>query len=170
MLVGSIALIAAILLAGHPASAEADGVPGSRRGHDALALCDAAMDQSDQGARLAMLDQGLALAETALRDDDGDAAAHFAVFCTLGRRLQLRPLDWRSLSAIGRLRREIDRALELAPASPGMLTGKGTMLLKLPRILGGNASEGERLLRRALDVSPGFAPAERALVEAGIGR
>ena len=41
------------------------------------------------------------------------------------------------------------------------------MLLELPRLFGGDRDEGERLLRRALEIAPGFADAERAIVEHG---
>ena len=108
-------------------------------------------------------DRGLATAESAIGEDDADAAAHFAVFCNLGRQLQLRSIGFLTFFDVRRLRREIDRTLELAPHSPGVLTAKGVLLLRLPRLLGGDTSEGERLIRRALEVAPGFAPAEEAL-------
>jgi hypothetical protein len=41
------------------------------------------------------------------------------------------------------------------------------MLLELPRLLGGAAAEGEKLLRRALEIAPGFARAARALADRG---
>ena len=134
---------------------------------EALALCDFAAEEHDIAARAALLDRGLALAEQAVASDDGDAAAHFAVFCNLGRRLQLHPISFDSLMSIRRVRREIDRTLALTPNAPGVLTAKGIMLLELPRLLGGDPPEGERLLRRALEIEPDFADARRALAEHG---
>lgn len=142
-------------------------MPGSPRGLEALALCRSAAEQTDTSTRLTLLERGLALAEEAVEHDDADAAGHFAVFCNLGRRLQLHPLNPGNLFAVRRVRREIDRTLALAPDSAGVLTAKGTMLLELPRVLGGDASEGERLLRRALEVDPDFEDARRALEEHG---
>ena len=65
-----------------------------------------------------------------------------------------------------RLRREIDRTLELAPDYADALVGKGELLCELPRVLGGDAAEGERLLRAALRVDPGFIEARLGLVRA----
>ncbi len=158
--------IAAVLL-GSVTSARAHTLPGSPRGLEALALCRFAAEQNDTSARLALLERGLALAEEAVEHDDADAAGHFAVFCNLGRRLQLRPLSFGNLFAIRRVRREIDRTLALTPDAPGVLTAKGIMLLELPSLLGGDATEGERLLRRALEVDPDFEDARRALAEHG---
>jgi len=162
---GTSLLLAAVWLLGHAVSAPADTLPGSVRALEALALCHAAASETDATARLALLDRGLTLAEAAVEADDADAAGHFAVFCTVGRRLQLRPLGLGSLGEIRRVRREIDHALALAPRSAQVLTAKGTMLLELPRLLGGDRDEGTRLLRQALAIAPGFADAERALAQ-----
>jgi hypothetical protein len=162
---GTTAVAVAVLLLGQGASTRADTLPGSFRALDALALCNAAARQSDDASRSAFLERGLALAEAAVEADDGDAAGHFAVVCNLGRRLQLHPLGWGSLAAVRRVRHAIDRALELAPRSPQVLTAKGIMLLELPRLLGGDRDEGARLLHRALEVAPGFADAERAIAD-----
>lgn len=153
----------AVFSIGLVAYARADTLPGSSRAHEALALCDAATRETDRQVSLTLLDRGLATAESAIGEDDADAAAHFAVFCNLGRQLQLRSIGLLTFFDVRRLRREIDRTLELAPHSPGVLTAKGVLLLRLPRLLGGDTSEGERLIRRALEVAPGFAPAQEAL-------
>jgi hypothetical protein len=163
----TISLLVAVLVLGTASSARADTLPGSFRALEALALCNAAAHQDERGARSALLDRGLALAQTAVDADDADAAGHFALFCNLGRRLQLHPLGLGSLAAVRRVRHAIDRALELAPRSATVLTAKGIMLLELPRLFGGDRDEGWRLLRRALEIAPGFADAERAIVEHG---
>jgi len=159
--------IAAVLLAGPLTSARSDTLPGSPRGLEALALCRFAAEERDTATRAALLDRGLALAEQAVASDDGDAAGHFAVFCNLGRRLQLHPISFGSLMSIRRVRREIDRTLALTPNAPGVLTAKGVMLLELPGVLGGDPPEGERLLRRALEIEPAFAEARQALAAHG---
>ena len=159
--------IAAVLLAGPLTSARSDTLPGSPQGLEALALCRFAAEERDTATRAALLDRGLALAEQAVASDDGDAAGHFAVFCNLGRRLQLHPISFGSLMSIRRVRREIDRTLALTPNAPGVLTAKGVMLLELPGVLGGDPPEGERLLRRALEIEPAFAEARQALAAHG---
>jgi hypothetical protein len=155
--------LAVVLLAGLVPFARADTLPGSTRAHEALALCDASTRETDRQLRFALLDRGLAAAESAVGEDDADAAAHFAVFCNLGRQLQLRSIGLLPFFDIRRVRREIDRTLELVPRSPGVLTAKGLMLIELPRLLGGDASEGQRLIRRALELEPDFEPARKAL-------
>jgi hypothetical protein len=156
-------VIAAVLILRHAVCSGADTLPGSFRALEAIALCNAAAGETDRATRSSLLDRGLALAEAAIDADDMDAAGHFAVFCNLGRRLQLGPLGWGNLLGVRRARREIDRALALAPNSAQVLTAKGVMLLQLPRLFGGDPTEGERLLRRALEVAPGFVDAEQAL-------
>ena len=155
--------LAAVLFTGLVPIAGADTLPGSTRAHEALALCDASTRETDRQVRFTLLDQGLAAAESAVGEDAADAAAHFAVFCNLGRQLQLRSIGLLTFFDIRRMRREIDRTLELAPRSPGVLTAKGLMLIQLPRLLGGDTSEGQRLIRRALELEPDFEPARKAL-------
>src|SRR6185436_14039748 len=46
------------------------------------------------------------------------------------------------------------------------LAGKGALLLNLPRLLGGDAAEGERLVRRALAIDPDYLGPRLTLVEA----
>lgn len=172
--IGTIALImralstsalAAILILGAARASGAGPLPGSPAAHEAMALCDAAAREPDGRARLSLLERSLALAEAVVRRDERDAAGHFAVFCALGRRLQEHALGWRTLGAISRLRRAIDRALALAPDAPELLTAKGMMLLKLPRLFGGDVRAGEQLLRRVLELHPAFPEAVQALAD-----
>ena len=111
--------ITAVLLAGPLTSARSGTLPGSPQGLEALALCNFAAAEHDTATRAALLERGLALAEQAVESDDRDAAGHFAVFCNLGRRLQLHPISFGSLMSIRRVRREIDRTLALTPNVPG---------------------------------------------------
>ena len=120
---------------------------------EALAICRGVGALSLE-ERVARLDEGLGLAERAALDDPSSALAQFAAFCNRGKRLQLVGFSFGALAEIRRLRYEIDRTLELAPDWPEALAGKGAMLVALPRLLGGDVAEGERLLRRALTLDP----------------
>jgi tetratricopeptide (TPR) repeat protein len=123
---------------------------------EALALCHEA-DQVPAAERLAVLARGLDRAEEAVRTDPKDAVAHFAVFCNLGKRLEMKRHEGGLFATLGELRRvqkEIDIALALAPDYPAALAAKGEMLVELPRLLGGDPQEGERLLRRAVALDP----------------
>jgi len=154
----------ALALAATVTAIRAADPPGSPRANEALTLCNA--DAATTEARRANLARGLALAEEALAADQDDAKAHFAVFCNLGSDLKLRGVGVTSLFTARRLRREIDRTLELAPDYADALVGKGELLIAQPRLLGGDAEEGERLLRAALRVDPTFIEAHLALARA----
>jgi tetratricopeptide (TPR) repeat protein len=120
---------------------------------EALDACIAG-DHAPQRARATFYARGLALAEEALAADERDATAHFAAFCNRGRQMELTGTILQSLLNLHRLRRDIDRTLELAPDSPDALFGKGVLLLETPSVFGGDPVEGEQLLRRALDRDP----------------
>jgi len=146
-------MLAALVLAADP--------PGSPRANQALAIC--LQEAATPEERRANLKRGLALAEEAVVADERDAKAHFAVFCNLGNDLKLRGVAVSSLFAVRRLRREIDRTLELAPDYADALVGKGEFLLELPGVMGGDAAEAERLLRAAVKVDPDFIEAHLGL-------
>jgi tetratricopeptide (TPR) repeat protein len=123
---------------------------------EALALCHEA-DQVSPVERLVVLARGLDRAEEAVREAPRDAVAHFAVFCNLGKRLEMKCREEGLFATLGEFRRaqkEIDTALELAPDYPAALAAKGEMLVELPRFFGGDPREGERLLRRAVALDP----------------
>ena len=59
--------------------------------------------------------------------DPQDAVAHFAVFCNLGKRLQMKRDAlglFATLGELGRAQREIDIALALAPDYSAALAAK----------------------------------------------
>ena len=145
-----LALLAVLALssAGAEGRQTGEGLPGSPPAHQALALCQHA-DAVPLRLREAILTHGLVLAEAAVAANDGDAAAHFAVFCNLGKRMRLAGPSLQRLVEVRRLRREIDRTLELAPDDPDALLGKGAMLLQAPRLLGGDPTAGARFVDRA---------------------
>jgi hypothetical protein len=152
----------ACLLAVSAWAAEPPGTEASRR---AWARC-AEADALEGDARTRALQESLAQADTAIAADDRDPIAHFAAFCALGRLLRADGVSLAAPLKLRRLRREIDRTLELAPDFSDALAGKGELLVNLPRLLGGNAAEGERLLRRALEIEPDYLGPRLALVDA----
>jgi len=131
----------------------------------ALAVCKAA-DALPDAPRLEALRHGLAVAESAAAADPNDARAHLAVFCNLGKGAQLEGAGVTGLRILRRLRQEIDVALALAPDDPEALAAKGAFLLQLPGLLGGDAREAERLLRRAVALDGDNGDARRYLAQA----
>lgn len=152
------------------AAARAADPPASPRAQEALALCMRAGRTTIVADQRALLARGLEVAEAVLAANERDAWAHFAIFCNLGKQTELRGLGVGSLLALRRLRREIDRTIELAPDFPDALLGKGELLLSIPRVLGGDAGEGEAFVRRALAVDPRYLGARIALARALLAR
>ena|SRR2546422_8751789 len=116
--------------------------------------CEVGRRAPDRDNRKQHFDRGQLLAERAVVLDDRNADAHFALFCNMG---ELMRLDGESLSSAFGLRRllaEVDRTLELNPQHTDALAAKGTLLLRLPRLFGGNAQKGEAMLREVIQKDP----------------
>ena len=131
-------------------------VSGSRSAREALTLC-ASADSAPPADRLSILSLAQQRAEEAVRENIRDPMAHFAVFCNLGKRVEIRrgTLGFVAvLGDLGRIRREIDYTLALAPDYPAALAAKGQMLMELPVLFGGDPQEGQGLLRRAASLDP----------------
>src|SRR5574340_227505 len=152
-LVGSVLSSAAVADSADPAAAQ-----------ESVVLCNQADDLSgtEQAATIA---RGVRLAEDAVAADDQNAKAHFALACNLGKQLKVSRMGLSSWSTFRRMRRELDAALALAPDDSDALTAKGALLQELPRLLGGDPTEAERLLRRALTIEPDNGTARRYLAQ-----
>jgi len=154
--------IALLLLLG----GEARAVPvGSARAQEAVRICSDGDELTGEAQRHAF-ERGLALAEEVAESDPADAAAHFGIVCNLGKKMRLRGMSVLNVFSLRRLRREIDRTLELAPDDPDALSAKGALLVNLPSLLGGDKEEAERLFRKVLSIDPDHAEALRYLPEA----
>ena len=127
---------------------------GSELAREAVSLCMRAAATERESEREALLEQGLTVAERAVAASERDAKAHFAVFCNLGRQVAESGASLACVSQVKRLRAEIDRTLALEPHFVDALAAKGAMLVRLPSLLGGDEDEGERLLRRAVELAP----------------
>jgi hypothetical protein len=149
-----------MLLLACPALGAAADREAERLAAAAVTLCDRA-DRLAAESRADTLRRGLVLAERAIERDEAVARGHFAVFCTLGKLADGQGIGWRTLASVRRVRDAIERAVALAPDDVDALVGKGALLLRLPRLLGGDRVEAERCLRRAVQIDP-WHPAARS--------
>ena len=138
--------------------------PGTPASLEALASCHRGQAASDEQAT-AILALSLEQADRAVAADDRDALAHFARFCALGEQARRSGASLSSLVKIWAIRDAVDRTLELAPDYSDALHGKGALLCSLPRLLGGDAEEGERLVRRAVEIDPEYVGARLFLAQ-----
>jgi hypothetical protein len=117
----------------------------------------------ERSARLGHFQQGQALAERAVASDEQYADAHFALFCNLGEQLRIDGESVTSVFGFRRMMNELDRTLELEPGHLDALSAKGTLLVKLPVILGGDQEQGAVLLQHVIKKEPKAVNARLAL-------
>jgi tetratricopeptide (TPR) repeat protein len=120
----------------------------------ARADCEAGRRAPDRATRKQHFDRGQMLAERAVALDDRNADAHFALFCNMGELMRLDGESISSAFALRRLMAEVNRTLELDPQHTDALAAKGTLLLRLPRLFGGDAQKGEAMLREVIERDP----------------
>lgn len=121
----------------------------------AMNECNAGRVTQDRTSRVGHFEKGQALGERAVALDDRSAEAHFALFCNLGELMRIDgEVNITSVMGFRRMTKELDRTLELAPDHLDALSAKGTFLLRLPSLLGGDREKGEKLLRYVLLKSP----------------
>jgi tetratricopeptide (TPR) repeat protein len=148
-----IVLAGAMLVAAGLVPARADDRDVTRLAAASIELCKQAQPlPADEGR--ALLRRGLALAERAVARNEQDARAQFAVFCNLGKLIELDGIGWGTIGDVRRVRQAAERAVTLAPDDVDALVGRGALLLRLPRFLGGDHEEAESCLERALRLDP----------------
>jgi tetratricopeptide (TPR) repeat protein len=72
----------------------------------------------------------------------------------MGESMRIDGESVQALVGLKSLMKELDRSLELDPNYLDALSSKGTFLVKLPRLMGGDVSQGEAMLRRVADADP----------------
>lgn len=121
----------------------------------ALEECQKGRIAKDRDVRMGHFERAEAIAEQAIEADKNYAEAHFSLFCTLGE--QMRIDGEPTMGAIfgyNRMMDELNRTLELDPKHIDALSSKGTLLVKLPGIMGGDAEKGVEILREVIKREP----------------
>jgi tetratricopeptide (TPR) repeat protein len=139
------------------------GDPAQVLSQEALQHCEQGRAATVRETRLAYFKQGQVLGEQAVAADEQSADAHFALFCNLGELLRLDGESLTSVFGFRRMMNELDRALEIDPSHIDALSAKGTLLVKLPSLLGGDSEKGEQLLQDVIKRAPKAVNARLAL-------
>ena len=120
----------------------------------AMEECEAGRRSDDRAVRKTHFERGQSLAERAVAAKDNSPGAHFAVFCNMGELMRLDGETISSVFALRRLMGELDKTLALDPQHADALAAKGTFLVRLPRLLGGDQARGEAMLHEAIRLDP----------------
>jgi hypothetical protein len=141
-----------LALAGPPAARATEG--GTDLATQALAECKAGRASGNRATRLAHFETGLGLAHRAVATSPRNADAYFARFCNKGEMARIDGESVAALVALGGLLADLDRTLALDPNHAEALASKGILLIRLPRLFGGDQAAGEAMLRRVLVLDP----------------
>lgn len=121
----------------------------------ALQACHDGRIATDRATRAALYEKGQSLGEQAVAADEKSADAHFALFCNLGELMRIDgEMSLSSVLGFRRMMKELNRSLELKPDHLDALSARGTLLVRLPAMLGGDPEKGEQLLRHVIQQEP----------------
>lgn len=160
LLISSCVITSTLFLLPLPAFSQDDGRLLAKQ---ALEECTKGRLATERPERLAHFQRGQSFGERAVAADEGNADAHFALFCNLGELLRVDGETLTSIFGLHRMMHELDRALEINPTHIDALSAKGTLLVKLPGFLGGDLEKGEQLLHRVVKQAPQSVNARLAL-------
>jgi len=134
--------------------------------------CNLGRQAMERTTRLAHFEKSQVLAERAVKHDERSAEAHFALFCSLGEQMRIDGETFSTSSVLGfrRMMKALDRTLQLNPEHLDALSSKGTFLVRLPGLLGGDAAKGEEMLRRVIQRAPTAINARMTLARSYAGR
>ena len=149
----------------------ADAQPTQTLISDAMQECHLGRIAQERADRLAHFEKGQRLGEQAVASDDQSADAHFALFCNLGELMRIDgEMSLSSVMGFRRMIKELDRTLELAPEHLDALSARGTLLVRLPSMLGGDTDKGELLLQHVIAQEPQAVNARLSLAKSYCSR
>ncbi|MFZ1747871.1 MAG: hypothetical protein WAU17_18315 [Nitrospirales bacterium] len=136
-------------------------IPGVWAEESSQVLTNQAMDECHEGrrakdemVRVAHFERGRKLAEKAVELDERSADAHFALFCNIGERMRANGEVLFSVFEYGRMMEALDKTLLLNPNHMDALSSKGTILIEVPGLFGGDSEKGEAMLRQVIQQDP----------------
>ncbi|WNM57626.1 tetratricopeptide repeat protein [Candidatus Nitrospira allomarina] len=136
-------------------------IPGVWAEESSQVLTKQAMDECHEGrrakeetVRVEHFERGRKLAEQAVGLDERSADAHFALFCNIGERMRANGEVLFSVFEYGRMMEALDKTLALNPNHMDALSSKGTILIEVPGLFGGDSEKGEAMLREVIQRDP----------------
>ena len=107
--------------------------------------------------RLAAWEKGLDYGERAVEVNANGKEGHFYYMANMGAIAQ-RKGTLTSLWKFRKIKKEMDRTLELDPNWPPILLARAQYLREMPGILGGDKEEAMRLCQRVIELDPDLLP------------
>jgi len=110
-------------------------------------------DQKER--KIAYWEKGAEYGRRAVESNPEGKEGHFFYMANMGAGARTRG-TWTSFWKFRKIKREMDRTLELDPDYPPALVARAQYLTEMPAIFGGDEQEAVRLYERALELDPGF--------------
>jgi len=118
-------------------------------------ICGQALPAADKDQKIALWEKGRAYGERATEVNPDGKEGHFYAMSNLGSIVQIKG-KLSGLWNLRRIKRGMDRTLELDPDFPPALVARAQYLTRMPGLFGGDEKEALRLYARALAVDPKY--------------
>ena len=113
------------------------------------------LDGDQKQQKIARWEKGAEYGRRAVEATPEGKEGHFFYMANMGANARIKGA-WTSFWKFRRIKREMDRTLELDPDYPPALVARAQYLTEMPAVFGGDEQEAVRLYERALELDPGF--------------
>ena len=113
------------------------------------------LDDDQKERKIAYWEKGAEYGRRAVESNPEGKEGHFFYMANMGASARIRGA-WTSFWRFRKIKKEMDRTLELDPDYPPALVARAQYLTEMPAIFGGDEKEAVRLYERALELDPGF--------------
>ncbi len=122
------------------------------------------LGDNEKPLKIHMWSKGTEYGRRAVEVNPEGKEGHFFYMANMGALARIQG-TWMSILKFRRVKREMDKTLELDPNYPPVLVARAQYLTELPWIFGGDEEEAVRLYYRVLELDPGFIVAHYYLAE-----
>lgn len=109
-------------------------------------------------------EKGIEYGKRAVEVNPNGKEGHFFYMANMGALARIRG-TWMSIWKFRRIKKEMDKTLDLDPDYVPALVARAQYLTEMPRIFGGDEQEAVRLYQRALEIDPGYIVAHYYLAQ-----